>query len=83
MLAWILENSIVAVVFAVAALLVCRLNKSRPAVCHLLWLTALVVLVNAVIYGWLMIRSSPAALRRARRRVDTKPAKAATPARRR
>jgi hypothetical protein len=46
-------------------------------------LAALVVLVNAVIYGWLMIRSGPAALRRVRRRVDTIAAKAAKPTRRR
>ena len=46
-------------------------------------LAALVVLVNAVIYGWLMIKSGPAALRRAGRRVDTIAAKAAKPTRRR
>ena len=46
-------------------------------------LAALVVLVNAAIYGWLMIRSRRTALRRAPRRADTKPAKAVRPAQKR
>lgn len=51
---------------------------------ELQWLlAALVVLVNAAVYGWLAIRLGPAAVPRARRRVDRAAAKAARPTRRR
>jgi len=45
MLVWLLENAVAAAVLAVLVAAVCRLNRSRPALCHFLWLLVLVRLV--------------------------------------
>ncbi len=45
MLAWILGNTAMAAGLALVIALVCRLYRSRPAFCHLLWLLALAALV--------------------------------------
>ena len=45
MIEWILGNTVVAAFFAGLVLVVERFTRSRPALCHLLWLLALAVLL--------------------------------------
>ena len=45
MFEWILENSVMAGLLAVVVAVVARLNRTRPALCHLLWLMVLVVML--------------------------------------
>ncbi len=43
--AWLLENSLLTALVMLAVFGLCRLNRRRPALCHLLWLLAFASLV--------------------------------------
>lgn len=45
MIDWILHNSMLAGALAILVALLCRLNRTRPALCHLMWLLVFVSLI--------------------------------------
>lgn len=51
MLVWLVENTVAAAALGLIVAVVCRLNRSRPALCHFLWLLVLVRLVAPPLPG--------------------------------
>jgi len=51
MLVWLVENTVAAAALGLVVAVVCRFQRNRPALCHLLWLLVLVRLVTPPIPG--------------------------------
>jgi beta-lactamase regulating signal transducer with metallopeptidase domain len=52
MTSWLVQNAIAVVPLAACTAIACRLLRSRPAVCHALWLLVLIKLLMPPLPGW-------------------------------